>query len=109
VDVCGRESLGSISQGMPLLRTKMMPAKTARSSTRGRPPLGFGGSGGSRGSMISRSSSVTSSLLMLTSVLSSHEQVWQDTLTAEVYFSIRGRAASTSFHPPQGSVQPRVM
>jgi hypothetical protein len=25
------------------------------------------------------------------------------------YFSIRGRAASTSFHPPQGSVQPRVM
>ena len=30
-------SLGSISQGMPLLRTKMMPAKAPRSSTRGRP------------------------------------------------------------------------
>jgi hypothetical protein len=28
---------------------------------------------------------------------------------ARPYFSFRGRAASTSFHPPQGSVQPRVM
>jgi hypothetical protein len=25
------------------------------------------------------------------------------------YFSFLGRAAPTSFHPPQGSVQPRVM
>ncbi len=52
-----------------------MPARATRSSTRGRSPLGFGGSGGSRGSMISHSSSVTSSLLMLRSVPSTHEQV----------------------------------
>jgi hypothetical protein len=78
-------SLGSISQGMPLLRTKMMPAKAARSSTRGRPPLGFGGSGGSRGSMTSHSSSVTSSLLMLTSVPSTHEQVLQGTLNIIIF------------------------
>jgi hypothetical protein len=30
-------------------------------------------------------------------------------LLPRFYFSMRGRAASTSFHPPQGSVQPRVM
>ena len=28
---------------------------------------------------------------------------------AKSYYSFRGRAASTSFHPPQGFVQPRVM
>lgn len=39
-------SAGSISQGMPERRTKMMPANAARSSTRGRPPLGLAGSGG---------------------------------------------------------------
>ena len=30
-------------------------------------------------------------------------------LRARSYLSFRGRVASTSFHPPQGSVQPRVM
>jgi hypothetical protein len=44
-------SAGSISQGMPERRTKMMPAKAARSSTRGRPPLGLAGSGGRSGSI----------------------------------------------------------
>jgi hypothetical protein len=53
-------SCGSISQGMPLFRTKMIPVKQARSGTRGRPPFGFGGSGGSSGSMISHNSSGTS-------------------------------------------------
>src|SRR5215212_6736302 len=52
-------SLGSISQGMPLLRTKMMPVRAARSSMRGLPPFGLGGSLGNNGSTISQSSSVT--------------------------------------------------
>ncbi len=34
-------SCESISQGMPLLRTKRMPVKAARSGTGGRPPLGL--------------------------------------------------------------------
>src|SRR5215208_742032 len=55
-------SWGNISQGMPLFSTKMMPLRAARSSTRGLPPTGLGGSGGSSGSMISHSSSVTNSL-----------------------------------------------
>ena len=57
-------SWGSISQGMPLLSTKMMPVKAARSGTRGRPPLGFGGSGGNSGRMISHSASLTNGLLI---------------------------------------------
>ena len=44
-------SLGSISQGMPLRRTKRMPVKAARLDTRGRPPFGFGFSGGNSGAM----------------------------------------------------------
>jgi len=57
-------SLGKSSQPMPLLRTKMIPVKTLRSSRRGRPPLGLGGSGGSSGAMTAHSSSLTRSLLM---------------------------------------------
>jgi len=34
-------SWGSISQGMPLLRTKRMPVRAARSETGGRPPFGL--------------------------------------------------------------------
>ncbi len=45
-------SCGSISQGMPLLRTKRIPVSAARSGTGGRPPLGlrrrFGSSGAIR-------------------------------------------------------------
>jgi hypothetical protein len=74
-------SLGSISQGMPLLRTKTMPLRAARSSTRGLPPLSLGGSGGKRGSMISQSSSLTSSLLIPMSVTSTHQQVLQGSLS----------------------------
>ncbi len=44
-------SAGSTSQGMPERRTKRMPARAARSSTRGRPPLGLAGSGGRSGSI----------------------------------------------------------
>ena len=59
-------SWGSISHGMPDLSTKMMPVRAARSGTRGRPPFGFGGSGGSSGAMISQSSSTTSGLAIMT-------------------------------------------
>jgi hypothetical protein len=57
-------SFGSISQGIPLFSTNTIPVRAARSSMRGLPPWGFGGSGGRSGSMVSHSSSVTSSLAM---------------------------------------------
>ena len=55
-------SWGSISQGMPDFSTKMMPVKAARSGTRGRPPLGLGGSGGSSGATMAHRSSLTRGL-----------------------------------------------
>src|SRR5829696_8860532 len=55
----------SISQGMPLFKTNKMPVRAARSSMRGLPPLGLGGSSGNSGSITSHSSSVTSSLAIL--------------------------------------------
>src|SRR5919204_5380958 len=57
-------SSGSISHGMPLLSTKMIPVKAARSGTRGRPPLGLGGSGGKSGAIVSHSVSLTNGLLI---------------------------------------------
>jgi hypothetical protein len=73
--------LGSISHGMPLVKTKTIPVRAARSSMRGLPPLGLGSSSGNSGSTISQSSSVTSSLLMPMSVTSTHQQVLQCTLS----------------------------
>ena len=58
-------SWGSISHGMPDFRTKMMPVRAARSETRGRPPLGLGGSGGNNGATSAHNSSLTSGLAML--------------------------------------------
>ena len=55
---------GSSSHGMPLRSTNRIPVSVARSDTRGRPPLGFGGSTGSNGSITSHSSSLTRGLLM---------------------------------------------
>ena len=55
-------SWDSISQGMPLFSTKTMPVRAARSSIRGLPPSGLGGSSGNSGSTISQSSSLTNSL-----------------------------------------------
>src|SRR5215210_3198526 len=60
-------SWGSISQGIPLFKTNKMPLSAARSSMRGLPPLGLGGSSGNSGSTTSHNSSVTSSLAMLSS------------------------------------------
>ncbi len=65
-------SCGSISQGKPLRSTKMIPARTDRSGTRGRPPFGLGGSCGSSGSIISHSSSVTNGLLIVPTSTASH-------------------------------------
>ena len=64
-------SRGSISQGMPERSTKMMPAKASRSSHRGRPPFGFGGSLGRSGPMASRRSSGTRGLLLASQRMSS--------------------------------------
>ena len=50
---------GSMSQWIPVLNTNKMPVSAARLGILGRPPLGFGGSGGNRGSITSHSSSVS--------------------------------------------------
>lgn len=57
-------SWGSISQGMPLRSAKMMPARHARLGTRGLPPFGFGGSGGSSGWRTAHNSSGTRGIVM---------------------------------------------
>ena len=57
-------SWGSISQGMPERSTNRMPVSAARLATRGRPPLGLGGSAGSKGWTMDQSSSLTSALFM---------------------------------------------
>ncbi len=66
-------SWGSISHGIPVFNTKMIPASAARSGTRSRPPLGFGGSGDSSGWITSHSSSLTNDLL----VIGQHTQTLQ--------------------------------
>ena len=55
---------GSIAQGIPERSTKTMPSSTLRSSHRGRPPFGFGGSSGSSGATAAHSSSLTRDLVM---------------------------------------------
>jgi hypothetical protein len=55
---------GSISQGIPDLRTNRIPPKTARLLTRGRPPFSLGGSGGNKGSSICHNSSDTRGFAM---------------------------------------------
>ena len=52
-------SCGRYSHGMPVLSTKMMPLSAARSGIGGRPPLGFGRSGGSSGVIAAQRSSGT--------------------------------------------------
>jgi len=55
---------GRYSHGSPVESTKRMPRKTSRSGTRGRPPRGFSGSGGSKGLMTAHSSSVINCFAM---------------------------------------------
>ena len=52
-------SLGNISQGIPLRRTNKIPPRQARSGTRGRPPCGFGLGNGKRASITSHKPSGT--------------------------------------------------
>jgi len=57
-------SWGRYSHGIPVFNTKMIPVKAARSGTRGRPPLGLGGSGGSKGATMAHRSSGTRSFFI---------------------------------------------
>ncbi len=57
-------SLGSIRQGMPLLKTYTMPSSVTLAGTLGLPSFGLGGAGGKSGSKIFHSSSLTSSFLI---------------------------------------------
>src|SRR5690606_30799836 len=59
-------SCGRYSQGMPVRSTNRIPARTFRSAILGRPPLGFGGSGGRSGSIAAHSSSDTSGAAITT-------------------------------------------
>jgi hypothetical protein len=58
-------SWGNQDQGSPVRRTKMMPRSTSRLARRGRPPLGLAGAGGSKGSTIAHSSSLTMGLAIM--------------------------------------------
>jgi hypothetical protein len=88
-----------------LFKTKTMPVRAARSLMRGLPPLGFVASGGNSGSMTFHSSSLTSSLLMPTSVPSTHEQVLQGALRRPAAGSIanpgEGQRVSVVTVPPK--------
>jgi hypothetical protein len=57
-------SWGSISQGTPLFSTNRMPVSAARCGIGGRPPFGFGRSGGNSGSIRVHNSSGTRGLAM---------------------------------------------
>jgi hypothetical protein len=59
-------SFGSSRHGQPVRSTNTMPPRAARSGTRGRPPFGFGGSLGCRGSIASQRSSETRNWLKVT-------------------------------------------
>jgi hypothetical protein len=60
-------SFGTSRHGQPVLSTNTMPARAARSGRRGRPPFGFGGSCGSRGSIASQRASGTRDEVFMTS------------------------------------------
>jgi len=64
-------SRGRYSQGVPVLRINRMPVRQARSLTLGRPPLGFGGSGGICRLIRFHSSSVSNGLAMIMSSITS--------------------------------------
>jgi hypothetical protein len=62
--------LGRYSQGVPVLRTNRIPVNAARFEIVGRPPLGFGRSGGDKGSILFQSSSGKSCLAIASSMTS---------------------------------------
>lgn len=61
-------SCGRYSQGQPVFSTNRIPVRQARSETRGRPPLGFGGSGGNSGRIRSHNASGNNGLAMRSSL-----------------------------------------
>ena len=60
-------SVGKNRHGHPVRKAKTMPPRAARSGMRGRPPLGLGGTVGSKGSMASQRSLGTSIDAFMTS------------------------------------------
>lgn len=66
-------SLGKYSQGVPVLRTNRIPVNAARLEMGGRPPLGFGRSGGNNGSIRFQSSSGKSCLAIASSMTSGYK------------------------------------
>ncbi len=58
-------SAGSISHGRPDFSTNRIPVRAARSDRRGRPPFGFGASGGKSGAIAAHRSSGTRGRAML--------------------------------------------
>ncbi len=70
-------SLGRYSQGVPVLSTNKILLRHARLGTRGRPPLGLGGSGGRWGSIRCHNSSVSSGLAIITSSMTSGYNSYQ--------------------------------
>ena len=77
-------SRGRYSQGVPVLRINRIPVRQARSLTLGRPPLGFGGSGGICRLMRSHSSSVSSGLAMIMSSITSCYKSLPDVISAKL-------------------------
>ena len=67
-------SCGSISQGKPLFSTNRMPVSAARCGIGGRPPFGFGRSGGSSGSIRVHNSSGTRGLAMHSGTARTHRR-----------------------------------
>jgi len=80
-------SRGRYSQGVPVLRIKKMPVRQARSLTLGRPPFGFGGSGGICRLIRCHSSSVSSGLAMIMSSITSCYNSLPDVMSAKLLFN----------------------
>jgi DNA-binding CsgD family transcriptional regulator len=84
-----------------------MPVRAARSSMRGLPPWGLGGSGGRSGSMVSHISSVTSSLAMFSGYpLNGFVRL---TKYAFSVYEPTPPAASVPEEPQVGSTQPAAL
>jgi len=82
-------SRGRYSHGVPVLRINKMPVRQARSLTLGRPPFGFGGSGGICRSIRFHSSSVSSGLAIIMSSITSCYRCLQMLYRLNYYSIIR--------------------
>ena len=68
-------SLGSQDQGNPVRSTKMMPRSASLFETRGRPPFGLTGSGGSSGSTTAHNSSLKMGLAIMSDSINDQPQL----------------------------------